>query len=259
MHIKNLLSLKNSSAIVIGGAGKIGYPISEALAEAGAKVYICSTNPKNFSESVKKLKEKKLNVEGFKLDQTSEKDINNLIKKIRKSKIPLKVLVNSGVIRPMKLFFEDTLLNWNKSMAINAGGLFLTCKLFGQELIKNEGGSIINVSSIYGTIAPDMSIYDGSDFETEPDYPYTKGGMNMFSKYLASYYANKNVRVNIISPGGFFNDQKQPFLDNYTKKVPMKRMAYHNDLKGVAVFLASDASSYITGNNIFVDGGFNII
>ena len=104
-----------------------------------------------------------------------------------------------------------------------------------------------------------MSIYDGSDFETEPDYPYKKGGMNMFSKYLASYYANKNVRVNIISPGGFFNDQKQPFLDNYTKKVPMKRMAYHNDLKGVAVFLASDASSYITGNNIFVDGGFNII
>ena len=79
MHINNLLSLKNSSAIVIGGAGKIGYPISEALAEAGAKVYICSTNPKNFSESVKKLKEKKLNVEGFKLDQTSEKDINNFL------------------------------------------------------------------------------------------------------------------------------------------------------------------------------------
>jgi NAD(P)-dependent dehydrogenase (short-subunit alcohol dehydrogenase family) len=259
MHINNLLSLKNCSAIVIGGSGKIGFPISEALAEAGAKVYICSTNPENFSKSVKKLREKNLDVEGFKLDQTSEDDINSLINLIRKSKFPLKVLVNSGVIRPMKLFFEDTLLNWNKSMAINAGGLFMTCKLFGQELVKNEGGSIINVSSIYGTIAPDMSIYDGSDFETEPDYPYTKGGMNMFSKYLASYYANKNVRVNIISPGGFFNDQKQPFLDNYTKKVPMKRMAFHNDLKGVAVFLASNASSYITGNNIFVDGGFNII
>lgn len=259
MNINNLLSLKNYSAIVIGGAGKIGFPISEALAEAGAKVYICSTNTENFSGAVEKLRIKDLDVQGFKLDQTSEDDINSLINLIRKTEFPLKVLVNSGVIRPMKMFFEDSLLNWNKSMAINSGGLFLTCKLFGKELVENGGGSIINVSSIYGTVAPDMSIYEGCDFETEPDYPYTKGGMNMFSKYLASYYASKNVRVNIISPGGFFNDQKQPFLNNYIKKVPMKRMAFHDDLKGVAVFLASDASSYITGNNIFVDGGFNII
>ena len=144
-------------------------------------------------------------------------------------------------------------------MKINAGGLFLTCKLFGSEIAKNSGGSIVNISSIYGSVAPDMKIYEGSDFETEPDYPYTKGGMNMFSKYLASYFSNKKVRVNVISPGGFFNNQQEPFLSKYISKVPMGRMAINKDLKGVSVFLASDAADYITGNNIFVDGGFNII
>ena len=259
MNVNKMFSLENKTAVVIGGAGKIGFPISEALAEAGACVFICSTNFDNIDKAVKKLKNKGLNVHEFVLDQTNESDIKSLINKINCEFPPLKILFNSGVVRPMKNFFEDTLENFNQSMKINAGGLFLTCKLFGSEIAKNGGGSIVNISSIYGSVAPDMKIYEGSDFETEPDYPYTKGGMNMFSKYWASYFSNKKVRVNVISPGGFFNNQQEPFLSKYISKVPMGRMAINKDLKGVSVFLASDASDYITGNNIFVDGGFNII
>jgi NAD(P)-dependent dehydrogenase (short-subunit alcohol dehydrogenase family) len=126
-------------------------------------------------------------------------------------------------------------------------------------MAKNGGGSIINVASIYGLVAPDQAIYKGTNIQTEPDYPYTKGGMIMFSKYLSTYLAKDKVRVNCVAPGGFFNNQGEPFLSQYIKKVPLRRMAYHNDLKGVAIFLASDASSYVTGTVIPVDGGWTIL
>ena len=121
------------------------------------------------------------------------------------------------------------------------------------------GGSIINISSIYGMVAPDMSIYEGSDFETEPDYSFIKGGIISFSKYLSAYDSKKNVRINCISPGGFFNNQGEPFLSKYIEKTPLGRMASHDDMKGIALFLASEASSYITGSVIPVDGGWTAI
>ncbi len=159
----------------------------------------------------------------------------------------------------MKNFLDDTTENWNESMRINSLGLFITCRRFANEMSKYDGGSIINISSIYGVVAPDKSIYKNTDLNTEPDYPYTKGGMIMFSKYLASYYADKNIRVNCIAPGGLYNNQDSNFYNAYVKKVPMGRMASSEDMKGVAIFLASDASSYITGLVIPVDGGFTII
>jgi NAD(P)-dependent dehydrogenase (short-subunit alcohol dehydrogenase family) len=260
MHINELFSLKGSCAVVIGGGGKIGFPMSEALAEAGATVYIASKNIQTYEKACAKLTAQGLDVKGIQLDQADESSVMNALQKIRSEyKIP-DILINCGVERPMKKFFEDTLENWNRSMLVNATGLFSACRVFGNAMADSqEGGTIINVASIYGSVAPDMSIYIGTDFQTEPDYPYTKGGMIMFSKYLASYYSKKNVRVNVISPGGFYNNQSEPFLSNYIRKVPMGRMANHDDLKGVTVFLASKASQYITGENILVDGGFNII
>jgi len=154
---------------------------------------------------------------------------------------------------------EDSVENWDKSMSVNARGLFITCRAFGNVMAKRGSGSIINISSIYGMVAPDMKIYEGSDFETEPDYPFTKGGTIMFSKYLASYYADRNVRVNCIAPGGFYNNQSEPFLTKYTEKTLLTRMAKHDDMKGVALFLASRASEYITGCVIPVDGGWTAV
>lgn len=259
MHINDLFSLSNKCAVVIGGAGKIGFPMSEALAEAGAKVFIVSTNKSNYETAVLKLKKTNLDTQGLCLDQTNEKSVKECIEFITKNfKVP-DILVNCGVERPMKKYFEDSVESWDRSMEVNARGLFITCREFGKRMAKQKSGSIINVASIYGVVAPDQSIYENTSVQTEPDYPYTKGGMIMFSKYLASLFAKDNVRVNSIVPGGFFNNQEEPFLSRYTKKVPMGRMAYHDDLKGITVFLASNASNYITGTVIAVDGGFTII
>jgi len=258
MHINKLLSLKGKIAVVIGGAGKIGFPMAEALAEAGALVYIASSHEDGYEEAVKKLLDAGLQARGIRLDMSDEKSVLQALEMIKKnSKIP-DVLINAGCNRPMRKFMEDSVENWDLSMSVNARGIFVTCRAFANAMVGQGSGSIINISSIYGLVAPDMNIYEGSDFETEPDYPFIKGGVIMFSKYLASYYANRGVRVNCIAPGGFFNNQPEPFLTKYTDKVPLGRMARHDDMKGAALFLASKASEYITGHVLPVDGGWTI-
>jgi len=259
MHINELFSLKGKCAIVIGGAGKIGLPMSEALLEAGATVYIASRSKENYKTIIEKFKQKGLDAKGITLDQSNEKSVNKSIKIIKDDGHSPDILINCGYSRPMKNFFHDSVENWDKSMEVNARGIFITCRAFGNEMALSRGGSIINISSIYGMVAPNMNIYENLDFETEPDYPFIKGGIISFSKYLSSYYAKSNVRVNCVSPGGFFNNQPKLFIDNYTSKTLSGRMANHDDMKGVAVFLASEASSYITGSIITVDGGFTTI
>lgn len=259
MHISKLLSLEGKTAVVIGGAGKIGFSIAEALGEAGALVYVASANEDSYEKAVKKLSKSGLKARGIQLDMSDEKSVLLALKLIKKdSKIP-DILINSGCIRPMRKFMEDSVENWDLSMSVNARGIFVTCRLFANSMAEQGSGSIINISSIYGLVAPDMNIYEGSDFETEPDYPFIKGGVIMFSKYLASYYAKKGIRVNCIAPGGFFNNQPEPFLTNYIKKVPLKRMACHDDIKGAALFLSSKASEYITGHVLTIDGGFTVV
>lgn len=256
MHIQDLFSLKNKCAVVVGGAGKIGFPISQALAEAGASVCIASKSKERCDEAVRVLKEQGLAAEGFVVDQSDEGSVMTCLEQIKKAFKSPDILVNCGVERPMKKFFDDAVENWDRSMAVNARGLFITCRAFARAMKENHGGSIINVSSIYGLVAPDQSIYEGTGMQTEPDYPYTKGGMIMFSKYLASLLAKDNIRVNCIAPGGLFNNQDERFVAQYTKKVPLGRMAEPDDIKGVVVFLASEASRYLTGSIIPVDGGF---
>jgi len=259
MHINELFSLNGQCAVVIGGAGKIGFPMAESLAEANAKVYIASRNKENHQLAVQKLKLKGLNVKGIAIDQSDESSILHALETISGDFKTPDILINAGCSRPMQKFFDDTADNWDRSMEVNAKGLFLTCRAFGNAMAAQNSGSIINISSIYGLVAPDMSIYEEVDFETEPDYPFIKGGIISFSKYLSSFYSKKNVRVNCISPGGFFNDQDDAFLKKYIAKTPLGRMAYHDDMKGIALFLASKASSYITGSVIPVDGGWTAI
>lgn len=258
-HIHELFSQKGSVAVVIGGAGKIGFPMAEGLAEAGAIVYIASTNWEKCEEAAGRLNSRGLMVKCLQVDQSDEASVLKGLALVTKESGTPTVLVNSGVERPMKKFFNDDVAQWDRSMAVNARGLFITCRAFGTAMAKKGGGSIINVASVYGLRGPDMTIYEGTAIQTEPDYPYTKGGMIMFSKYLASYLSKKMVRVNCIAPGGFFNNQGEPFLSQYLRKVPLGRMAYHDDIKGVTVFLASRASAYITGAVIPVDGGFTVV
>ena len=259
MHTNELFSLKGRNALVVGGAGKIGFPISEGLAEAGAKVYIGSTNRVNFMDAVKRLQDKGLKAEGVLFDQSDEKSIKATHQEIYSKGDKISVLVYSGVARPMTQFATSASSDWDRSMEVNARGLFLTCREFVQDMLEVGEGSILNVASIYGVVAPDMYIYENVDFETEPDYPYTKGGMIQYTKYLASYYARNKITANCIAPGGFFNNQPEPFMERYLLKVPMRRMAYHDDIKGVAVFLATKASQYVTGQVVAIDGGLTIV
>lgn len=259
-QIEKLFSLKGKCAVIFGGAGKVGLPITEAMIVSGANTVVVSRNKSKLTTTKKYFNNLGLDCDVLVADQSDEKQVKEVLKIINlKYKTP-DILINSGGIRPMKKNFDDTVKNWDKSMIVNSRGIFVTCRLFAKAMKKNKvRGSIINVSSIYGLVAPDMKIYEGSNFETEPDYPFIKGGIISFSKYLASYLSDYDIRVNCIAPGGVFNNQKNPFLTKYVKKTLLKRMARPDDLKGVAVFLSSEASSYITGCVIPVDGGFTTI
>jgi NAD(P)-dependent dehydrogenase (short-subunit alcohol dehydrogenase family) len=259
MHINKLFNLDNRSAVIIGGGGKVGFPMSEALAEAGAKVYIASRSNKNYQPAVDKLSKSGLNAMGIQLDQSNEESVREALQIIKSDFKTPDILINASSYRPMTKFYEDSYTNWDNSMAINSRGLFISCRLFGNEMAKEKKGSIINISSIYGVVAPDFRIYEGVDFQTEPDYPFIKGGIISYSRYLASFYSKANVRVNCILPGGVFNNQPEKFIKNYSKKVLIKGLANTNDLKGAALFFASDASRYVTGSTLTIDGGLTSI
>jgi NAD(P)-dependent dehydrogenase (short-subunit alcohol dehydrogenase family) len=143
-----------------------------------------------------------------------------------------------------------------RSMEVNATGMFLMVRAFGDVMAAQGAGSIINISSIQGNIGPDYTLYEGLGWGVPPDYYFHKGGLICFSRYAASKLGPRGVRVNAVSPGGFFNQQNPVFVERYNARTFLGRMASATDLMGVVVFLASDASSYITGANIAVDGGY---
>jgi NAD(P)-dependent dehydrogenase (short-subunit alcohol dehydrogenase family) len=256
-HVRDLFSLSGQSAVVIGGAGKIGFPMSEALAEAGARVWIASPHDESIERAVGRLAAAGHDVRGVRVDQSDQSEVERLVRETSADGVP-SVLVNCGVERPMRKLLDDTPEAWDRSMAVNARGLFVTCRAFGRAMAAAGGGSVINVGSVYGIVAPDPGIYEGTDVGTEPDYPYTKGGMIQFTRYLATYFAKARVRFNCICPGGLYNQQDSRFVERYNQKVPLGRMAVPDDLKGATVFLASRAADYVTGVILAVDGGFTV-
>jgi len=149
---------------------------------------------------------------------------------------------------------------WDLSMKVNSTGLFLACQIFSEPMQAQRSGSIVNIASIYGMAGPDFSIYAGVDMSNPVNYAFAKGGMINLTRYLASFLAPYNIRVNCLSPGGFETESMpEPFVEAYRRRTLLGRMAEADDIKGPAVFLASDASRYITGQNIPVDGGWTAI
>ena len=205
------------------------------------------------------LQKKKIkSVKYLSLDQTDELNVKTVIKKINKISSP-DVLIYSSLVRPMTKFLKDSSKNWAESMRVNSTGMFIICREFANLMKKKKKGSIITISSIYGIVGPDEANYKNVNFETEPDYPFIKGGLLSFSKYLASKYGKYNIRVNSLILGGVNNKQSKMFLSNYNKKLLFKRMAKTEDICGPVIFLSSDASQYMTGSNITVDGGYTAI
>ena len=255
MNIKELFDLQGKIAVVTGGSGIYGKPISEALAEAGAHVIIASRNIDNCEQWVQELHKNGLKASAEQYDQNDEASIIDFSHRVADKHGAVDILVNNSVARTM-IRYEDPLEAWQQSMAINSTGLFAICRAFMKLMISQQSGNIVNIGSIQGVVAPDFKNYEGCDFSTPPDYHFNKHGMLGLTKYLAAMAGSHNVRVNAISPGGYNPDLKNEFNSKYCKRVFLGRMGEYDDIKGVVVFLASEASRYITGQNIIVDGGY---
>ena len=262
-----LFSLKNKTAIVTGACGLIGKEHCRALHEAGANIVVLDVNEADAIKFATSLGERHF---GIGADVTNADSLKQTRDKIIALYKTIDVLVNNAAINDMfenpamaaeqSMFENYPLSMWQKSLDVNVTGVFLCSQVFGTVMAQQEKGSIINIASTYGIVGPDQSIYKNEageqTFYKSPSYPATKGAVVNFTRFLAAYWGHKGVRVNTLSPGGVENKQDDFFVGNYSKKTALGRMAVPGDYKGAIVFLASEASAYMTGANLIVDGGW---
>lgn len=260
-----LFSLKNQVAIVTGAAGQLGGEYVKILLEAGAKVAAFDINFKNPKSSLNQIQNTS-NFVKYEVDITRKDSIIKAKDQVIHDLGIPEILINNAAIdappnakeQVTGCFEEYPEFAWDAMMDVNLKGMFLCCQVIGAEMAKNKKGSIINISSIYGLVSPDQRIYE---YKPEPffkpiAYSVTKSGVLNLTRYLATYWAKYNVRVNTLTLAGVFNNQDSTFLKNYTNKVPLGRMANVDEYNGAILFLSSQASSYMTGSNLIIDGGF---
>ena len=259
MGVLDRFSLKGRIALVTAGAGPLfGSSISQALAEAGATVITASRSLEANEKFAETLKSQGYDAHGMQFDLSDPDSIKKLHSDLIERFGRLDILVNSALTRDGhggNLETQNPEI-WMKAATGDFSGLFLTCQQFLPDMVKQGRGSIINISSIYGVVSNDPTIYEGTTMLQPPSYTFVKAGMINFTRYIACYYGKKGVRANCISPGGYFDGQPQAFVDNYCHRVPVGRMLDNEDIKGAVVFLASEASQYVTGTNMMVDGGW---
>ena len=264
MNVLDSFSLKGKVALVTGGAGHLGgygAQISEALYEAGATVWIASRNQEKLEEFAKLYPGMKTIV----LDLADSGSIASCINTIVESSGTLDILVNNAVLRAATASWDTAAELFDQSLHVNASGLFLITRLAAEEMSKHRSGSIINIASYMGMLGLDPANYEGTGMQTDGDvtpspiYHYEKGGMINFTRWAASVLGKHNIRVNSISPVGFSASwEKNPsqFTRNHAKATMLGRLCNATDLKGGIVYLASDASSFVTGTNLVIDGGY---
>jgi len=256
----NLQRLDGKVAVVTGGAGLLGPEFGAALAEQGAGVALIDVSQEKVEAAAQSLAAafggKTL---GLSADISDPASVATMVGRVLAEFRRIDVLVNGAAGRPPGFFapFEDyALSDWNHVISANLTGTFLCCQAVGRHMKENGGGSIINTSSVYGVVSPDQRVYEGSSINTPAAYSASKAGVIGLTRYLSTYWANDNIRVNTITPGGVFNHQDPAFVRQYERRTPMGRMARPHELRGAVVFLASDMASYVTGHNLVVDGGW---
>ena len=245
------MNLSNKVIVVTGGSGLLGNSFMEAIKQAGgiainADISV-NTDISNGCHHC---------------DITSEASIDTMIENILNAYGRIDGWVNNAYPRTTDWGNkpEDVLLeSWKKNIDMHLTGYFLCCQKILALMKKQTFGSVINMSSIYGVVGPDFTVYEGTEITNPIGYAAIKGGIVNLSRYLAAYYGQYNCRVNCISPGGILDNQNSIFVDNYNKKVPLKRMGTPADIAPSVIFLLSDGASYITGHNLIVDGGWTAI
>ena len=269
MRTLERFSLQGKTAVVTGAAGLLGHYHCRALAEAGATVIATDIDPASCDAVAGGLSGTAF---GLAADVTDPESIKRLLANVLEYTGRVDVLVNNAAINdrfesPQAAFelsrFENyPLALWKRSLEVNVTGVFLCCQILGAKMAEAGAGSIINIASTYGLVAPDQSLYRDHEgqqrFYKSAVYPTTKGAVLAFTRFLAAYWGTAGVRVNALSPGGVENAQDAFFVGEYAKRTPLGRMAAPSDYQGALVFLAADASCYMTGANLVIDGGFTI-
>mgnify|MGYP006105852895 FL=1 len=261
-----LFSLKDKTIMLTGSAGRLGTRFAHVLSGAGANLILVdidkTSNKKLERELILRYKTK---TTAFSVDISKQGEVKQLVKKIMSKYAKIDILINNAHFIPRThpkrdASFEDYPLDlWDKTTSVNLRALFLCCQEIGRLMLLQKKGVIINISSIYGITGADQRIYGKSRLNSPAFYAATKGAMVNFTKYLAAYWQGKNIRVNTLTLGGVFDEKlhkDKTFIKNYSKKTILGRMANKEDYDGALLFLASDASSYVTGINLVVDGGW---
>ncbi|MGR8934481.1 MAG: SDR family oxidoreductase [Gammaproteobacteria bacterium] len=269
MNRRKTFDLSGKTAIVTGAAGLLGRRHCRALADAGATVIATDTDAAECARVAEELGGTAL---GRAADVTDPASLKTLLDEVLSRTGRVDVLVNNAAINdrvespetaPELSRFENyPLAAWRRSLDVNVTGVFLCSQLIGTAMAEAGSGSIINIASTYAVVAPDQALYRDAagrqQFYKSAVYPTSKGAVLAFTRFLAAYWGEAGVRVNALSPGGVENGQDAHFIQAYAQRTPLKRMATADDFIGALVFLASDASAYVTGANLLVDGGFTI-
>ncbi|PRS36435.1 short-chain dehydrogenase [Bacillus sp. RJGP41] len=261
--IHDLFSLKGKVAFVTGGAGYLGSTISETLAELGAKVIIGSRNLKKCEEKCNELASKwnlKDQLFAVEVDVTDSTSIKKVFRDIEESFGQLDIIVNNAWSGNKNSFESISEEDWQYDIDMSLSSVF-RCVKTALPLIKKSKGVVLNITSMYGHTAPDYRIYDGIELTNPPSYGAAKAGVIQLTKYMASFLSPYQIRVNCLSPGPFPHPatmKNEPFMKQLAEKNPLNRIGQPHELKGAVALLCTDASSYITGQNICVDGGWAV-
>lgn len=269
--IPSLFDLSGRAAIVTGGAGLLGAEFCRTLAQAGAQVLVADLDDQAAAGLAEGLRRQGLPAQSAAVDVTDPGSVSRMVATSLEAFGRLDVLVNSAALDPKfdpqhgpsgasSGAFEDYPLQaWNQALDVNLTGMFLCCQAAVKPMLSQGRGVIINICSMYGLVGPDQRLYQrpGQPAQYKPVYySVTKAGVLGLTKYLATYYAGKNIRANALTPGGVFNGHEESFLQSYAARSVLGRMANKDEMNGALLFLASDASSYMTGANLVVDGGW---
>jgi len=251
------ISLTGKVVIQFGGTGLLGRALVKSLASAGAILVVASRNRAALQSLADTERAAGRQVFIEETDIGSEASLASLRDRVLAKHGRVDGIVFNAVSRPMRTMNDDLKI-WRESMETNATGFFATCRVFGDAMAKQGGGSIVNIASIYGMVGSNLALYEGTTMTTAPDYFFHKGGMINLTRYLASHYGAQKVRVNVVSPGGIYNPetpQAAEFINRYNKITMLGRMCDAAEVGGAVIFLLSDSASYVTGANIPVDGG----
>ncbi len=265
MRENNLFDLSNRVAIITGGGGLLASEYATALSGFGAKIILADIKKEACDKAAESLAEQGVQCTPFFCDVTKKESWENLLLNVLKDFGTVDILVNNAGFtnqNKSKNFdssFENFYLeDWNEIMNVNLTGTFLGCQIIGKQMLAQGKGSIINIASLYGVVSPNHSLYPGTGISQPVAYSVSKHGVIGLTKYLATLWAGKGIRVNSLTPGGVYNDHEELFLERFKQHNPIGRMSDKKELQGAIVYLASDAASHVIGHNLIVDGGWTL-